>query len=424
MKFLTFILLNICLISNLLGQPEKTKNYFANHTFKEFSTQKFGIEVTIDPRIEFLQTLMLLAGNPHTNMEAVAYKIKVLDQYDNFKKHPAIAVFRELLIKKFNSLDAPIFFFVRLNNQFELRKDIDNKAYEADEEIRRLLESVGNLAAEMDYATFFNENASLFEASLSTFAYNLSDFDEKNRMLGYYRNPAKTAYSFRIVLNLLGKGNFGPGLKANQTEELYAIISPGGSLGNLPAFDLNEVHYLVWHEFSHSFVNPLIDKHFDSFQQSEKLHSLIEASMSAQGYADWRVTLKEHLVRAVTCRLAEQKYGKDFAEWNYTMPEIGKMYIYITPMLDILKEYENNVSQTFEEAVILIAQKLNTIEPSETKKLLSEVAEIRKPDVSDIPKIGEAQQDVLFIVPKQVLKETKQTVVRPGGPRQISEDGW
>jgi hypothetical protein len=390
---------------NIFGQS-KNATYFTENSFKEFSLEKHNIVVKIDPRVEFLQILMLLAGNPHTNSENITYKIAILDKFKDLKNHSLLLQFRDLLRKKFNSLDAPIFFFVRLTEQFELRTDVDNSAYRDDTEIKALLEAVRILASEIDFISFFNQNEVLYQHTLSTFGYNLIDFDEKSRMLDYYRQGDISTYDFQIVLNLLGKGNFGPGLQTTKNQELYAIISPSASIGNLPAFDLNEVHYLVWHEFSHSFVNPLIDKYYQDFLKSEHLFVPIKNSMETQGYIDWRVTLKEHLVRAVTCRLATHKYGNDFAEWNYEITEIGKKYIYLPLMLDALIDFERNPNQSFEQTVKIIANKLSAFDTAKIADLLMRVEEIRKPDIKNLPKIGEAQKDILLIIPENIALQT------------------
>lgn len=423
MKSFVIFLFCFSLISVAYGQIDSRK-YFTENPFKDFSIKKYGIVVKIDPRIELLQTLMLLAGNPHINNENLAYKMAVLDKFEGLKNHSSINTFRDILRKKFNSLDAPIFFFMRLTEYFELRTDIDNSTYQEDKEIQALLELIKNLAIEMDFVSFFNQNKLLYQTTLSTFEYNLIDFDEKSRMLNYYKLTDNTAYDFQIVLNLLGKGNFGPGLQTTNSQELYAIISPNASIGNLPAFDLNEVHYLVWHEFSHSFVNPLIDKYYDEFHKSGHLFLPIKGSMEAQAYTDWKVTLKEHLVRAVTCRLAAQKYGNDFAEWNYTIPEIGKKYIYLPIMLDELKAFENNTNQSFEQTVKLIANKLNNFDTTAISQILAKVEEIRKPNVEDFPKIGEVKKDILLIIPENVALQSKKAMTWPGVEMKKYKEGW
>lgn len=408
---------------NLMCQSV-AKQYFERHTFCQIVSEKFDIELSVDPRIEFLQTLMLLAGNPHTNNENAAYKMAILDEYGHFKSHPAMVTFRDLVRKKFNSMDAPIFFFVRLNQGFELRNDVDNTAYKNDTDIDLLLESVRSLAAEMDYIAFFNKQLPLYTATLSTFEYNLLDFDEKTRMLRYYKQDNASDYKFKIVLNLLGKGNFGPGLQVGPVKELYAIISPGTSAGNLSVFDLNEVHYLVWHEFSHSFVNPLVDLHYDEFQKSEHLFHTIAQSMQAQAYQDWRVTLKEHLVRAVTCRLAEIKYGEEYADLNYTSTEIGKKYIYLPLVIEELVKYEKKEEQSFGETVLNIAKRLQKWEALTTDEVLAQVERIRRPDVDDLPVIGEVNKNVLIIVPAEILAQAKPGMTWPGQAMKKWKDDW
>lgn len=400
MKVAAFFFLNICLVCSVSGQNQDPEAYFLTHAFADFKAKNLDVEIRIDPRIEFLQTLMLLAGNPHVSSESVDYKLKILDRYADFRTHPAILAFREQALKIWNSVDAPVFFIIRLTPAFELRKDMDNSALESDPAIRALINTIRLAATEMDYVAFFNGNKDFYAATISNFRYQVRDFDEKKRMLDYYRMYEASDYAFCITLNLLGKGNFGPGITAGKIQELYAIISPDHTVGSLPSFDLNEIHYLVWHELSHSFVNPLIDQYYDQFRKTEHLYNPIQASMSAQGYADWRVTLKEHLVRAVTCRLAEIKFGRDFAEWNYTVTETGKKFIYTGIIIETLKEYEKRKEWPFEEVVGRITQKFTEITPAAVDRLLAEVEQIRKPDVENLPAIGEAHKNLLIILPE------------------------
>lgn len=423
MFFLLVAVLLSC--SAAYGQTTDPRAYFLAHSYTPVRSEVRGISVCVDPRMELLQILMILAGNPHINAHTVDYKIQILDRYAHFRQHPAVQTFGSMVRKKFNSLDGPTFFFLRLTPSFTLRTDMDNDHYRRDPDILMLLEAVGSVAADMDFVSFFNENEALYRATLSTFLYNLRDFDERESLLNYYKIQDKKLYEFNIILNLLGKGHFGPGQETNRGQELYAVISPDAVAGSLPVFDSREVQYLVWHEFSHHFCNRWIDAHYDQFQTTEYLYAPIRSSMAAQGYADWRVTLKEHLVRSVTCRLAEAEFGEAFAEWNFSLPEIGKKYIYLPIMINVLKQYELHLDMDFGEAVLQMAIELSRLQPQDTADLLAPVQRIRSPEIEHLPLIGEVTKKPLIILPKgQVPAAWLPVVPWPGVPMTPAGNGW
>ena len=410
--FLTCLSLKICLAQN---------DYFADHPFKDFSVEHNGLKFKVDPRIEFLQTLFLLAGNPYINSQSLDYKLAILERYSEYKEHPLMEEFFGLALKIFDSIDGPIFFTVQLTNDFRLRNDIDNAPWDGNENIDHLLQVMQALATEMDYAHFFNSRSEMYLNTLQLTKMNLTDFDEKRRLIDYYREEG-SKYEFIVILNFLGYGNFGPRIQVKNKKELYAVISPSFTAGTIPYFDLYEIHYLVWHEFSHSFVNPEIDKHAAEFAEIKHLYEPIRAAMRGQAYHTWDVTLKEHLVRAVTCRLAADKYGEDYAHWNYVQTEKGVKYIYLPKMLNILKKYEDDESMAFAAVVPQIVNALKKIAEQEISIMLEEVETIREPNVDEIPAIGQARSNVLIVVPNEV--QFPYTVKWPGEKMKKTAGNW
>ncbi len=56
---------------------------------------------------------------------------------------------------------------------------------------------------------------------------------------------------------------------------------------------------LAMHEFSHSYVNPIVDGHAAEFRPSgEKLFAQVRDTMTAMGYGRWYITTAESIIRA------------------------------------------------------------------------------------------------------------------------------
>ncbi|MDH4272699.1 MAG: DUF4932 domain-containing protein [Candidatus Aminicenantes bacterium] len=102
--------------------------------------------------------------------------------------------------------------------------------------------------------------------------------------------------------------------------------------------------YFAFHEFGHSFVEPVAARYRESIAWLSPLFSPLEESMRRLGYGSWDLTFNEHLIRAGGLLLTRKAFGeavmlrmKD-AEGN---PEF-KM---IDHFVDSLKEYERRRDQ-------------------------------------------------------------------------------
>ena len=71
----------------------------------------------------------------------------------------------------------------------------------------------------------------------------------------------------------------------------------------------------IVHEFSHSYLNPLVDRNLEALRPAgETLFALLEEDMRRWGYDHWYVMLYEYLVRASTIRYLTIAEGVEAAE--------------------------------------------------------------------------------------------------------------
>jgi hypothetical protein len=386
-----FLILLLFLFTSHSYGRYRSDNYFHNNKFEQFKHEINGVEISIDPRIEFFQILNLVGGNPAINTTEMDYKLDIIRYFDKYKNHSAFNYLRNNYSKFFTSIDAPYSLLLSLNNDFTFREDLVDNNWINKPDIENLLDVMRTFLIESDFVKFFNSQAEFYELVLTNTIYTLSDFDEKNRIIHYFGNENADDHHFVLILNFLGFGNFGKGIRTVKGEDHFAIVSPGSGNGVLPVFEKNQMLALIWHEFCHSFSNPLVDKYWKDFDSLFHLYEPISESMKGQAYDNWHSVVYEHLVRAVTCRLGAIKYSEDFAQVNLNRIEIGQKFIYTIPIIESLKEYERSRDRypALDGYIPTILNTLKNVSKDSIDSWLKRTEQIREPDIEDIPSNGE-----------------------------------
>ncbi|MBN2410593.1 DUF4932 domain-containing protein [candidate division KSB1 bacterium] len=389
--FKIFLTILVLLITDFSYGQNNIDNYFKNNQFKVFKHEIKGVEIKIDPRIEFFQVINLVGGNPAINTTEMNYKLDIIRYFEKYKNNEALGYLKNNFGKFFTSIDGPYSFLLCLNNDFTFREDVVNNKWRDLPEIDTYLKMMRVFLAETDFVRFFNDQENFYNLVLTNTDFTLNDFDEKNRILDYFGIENADEHKFCLILNFLGFGNFGKGFFTPNGEEHYAIVSASSGNGSIPVFEKNKILALMWHEFGHSFSNPLVDKYWDDFNNLSNLLEPIKQSMAGQFYRDWHSVVYEHMVRAVTCRLGAIKYSEDFAQVNLNRIELGQKFIYTVPIISALHKYEQSRSRypNLDSFMPEIITALNSVNQDSINKWLSMALQIREPDISDIPSNGE-----------------------------------
>jgi hypothetical protein len=183
--------------------------------------------------------------------------------------------------------------------------------------------------------------------------------------------------------------------------DIYCIIEPESNMGDIPVFSASRMfNNLICHEFSHSFINPLVEKHMESVNKSSALFDTIKQSMNSQAYMDWETTVKEHIVRAVASRLAAKKYGEESSYLIEYRNEVGRRFIYVIPLIDKLKEYEQNRERykSFDDFFSEMLSVFTEIKPEDISNYQNIAESFRKPDISNMPEFGTVDAESLLII--------------------------
>lgn len=160
--------------------------------------------------------------------------------------------------------------------------------------------------------------------------------------LADYYGKARKAYRL-ILAPLFHPGGFGP--RVRQPDGRYAafaIVGTRGVVDGKPDFGTAEdMRRLLWHEFSHSHVNHLTERHLDLFMAPVSrlqagVRKEVEAVMPWSIHvADW---VSEHVVRGVTSRLAYLKVGR--AEGDRALALEVEQFPYVAEVCERLTAYE------------------------------------------------------------------------------------
>ena len=404
----TFLFLSIYLLFQsitLFGDTYKKKT--------SFETNINGAVFCVDKRIELFYIVAMLADYPRINGYNAAYKQDIKEYFNPYLSHEIFTFIKE--IGRDWHLDTPTQLMLYFTENFKLRTDaklpedlITNCG--GIKKIERYQELIRDFAIKSEYQAFLDAHTNFYNTILSTVNFNFRNFDEIKRMENYFRQK-KLKYT--IILNLLGSGNFGPNIQTVKGTEIYAILQPEVQFGDIPSYsDNRKFDNLIWHEFGHSFINPIVEKYINEINKYSELYDPISSSMTSQAYGNWLTTVREHLTRATTCRLAAMRFGEDVAFLNYERSEIGHRFIYVSLLLEKLKEYERAEKRykSFEEFFPQLISVFKTVTPDMIAKFQTNVEEFRKPAVGRIPATGDlfANKNVIMIIPTR----EKDTIVQ------------
>lgn len=302
-------------------------------------------EPKVNDRVELLSIVFRLAESREYSTEWFElYTEKIKKHFEPYKNHELIEFTKELIKTNDIGFGTPMAMAVyldeNLNPRINFSDDIPNKHW-GKENADKFVELLKVFYTDANCEEFFDENRDLYGEAESRFLpiYKQIDIDWYSSFYGHTPNQ-----KFRIVAGLGNGGqNYGPSVQlANNKREVYAIMGAWltDSLGIVVFPERVYLNTLI-HEFSHSFVNHLIDKNIGALEESgKKLFEPVQEKMRNQNYGHWTIMMYESLVRVSVI-----KYLKDH---NYShldvQQEINEQlslgYLWVEDLLSEIEEYD------------------------------------------------------------------------------------
>jgi hypothetical protein len=124
---------------------------------------------------------------------------------------------------------------------------------------------------------------------------------------------------------------------------MYAVMSVYGVDQSGMASYGPGVANTVIHEFAHSFVNPVVDRHRATIQEAaDAIHPLVALEMARQGYPVPRTMLSESLVRAAVARYVREHQGPDSAVAEVARQQMSHRFVWMDELYALLGVYEHS----------------------------------------------------------------------------------
>ena len=306
--------------------------------------------VAVDPRIELMTVVFRLAGSPeYRQCRFPAYARAIDDWFSPFREHEAVQIARELRQRYGIGYDAPMNLAIHLDAPPGLtpRVTLGEATLTLEDRWRRygtapFLAALRTFAVDTRFMAFMASQSELHDATIA----RLSSFLESEVDFGWFSAffGDRPSAEFYVVPGLCNGGaNYGPRFRtAYGLEELYGIVGVSAldSTG-MPRFDRGFITTVI-HEFSHSYVNPLVDRQRERFAASApRVFVTVSEEMRSLAYGAWPVTLAESVVRAAVVRYVEAKFGPEAAKREITAQQ-GLGFIWMDELAQLLAGYERD----------------------------------------------------------------------------------
>lgn len=294
--------------------------------------------IGVDKRIELLSAVQSFTSWREHGIwpEDYLYKQDVLNYFQPYSNHEAVTICEELISHDFTH-DAPVMLMFCLSSPPELEIIVPFSEY--------LISRAGNATILEDFVRalrdfylvsnfdeFWQSHHDFYSDVEKRASANIDLTGTVQKLENYFRAQQ---HGYHVVLAPFLVGNYGPRVKVNDSFDIYSVLSPMRIDGNVPIFG-----GALFHEFAHSFVNPITDEFRSEFKNPERLYEPIAAEMSAMAYDEWETMINEHIIRAIEIIVYNET--QDIANQEQTG------FIYIRPLINCLSKY-NSSYESFQE---------------------------------------------------------------------------
>ena len=339
-------------------------------SLQSYAQGKRLIEVPkIDKRVELLSIVFRLAGNEEYNATYFKkYTDKVENHFKQYKDHELIKFAREIREKKEISYEAVMSMAIILDDSLNPIIDFSTTVPErwSKDETIKFVRLLKKFYKDAKCEEFFNDNEALFQEVATRFrpAYEKLDLNWFKSFYGKTEGE-----NFTIIVSIgCGAHNYGPSYTLpNSEKKVFALMGTWKvDESGMPVYEQDEYLPTIIHEFNHSFVNPLLAKHKESFEESGKvIYKAVEYEMSRQeAYGDWQIMLNEALVRASVIKYFID-HGVSESEIQMMLNnESNKGFMWIKGLVAELKKYDNqrDIYPTLESYIPNLSNAYKTFE--------------------------------------------------------------
>jgi hypothetical protein len=311
-----------------------------SQTIKPVEKTVGKLHISIDPRMELLSVIQILSDYKIINRKT-PYSNEIISYFSAFSTHDAVLLTNDLFKKGF-SYDAPVGFMLHQSQVPELKQQVEYSDYlvnraDGKHNLDNYRKAIEQFAKESNFEKFWESHEDFYKNIIELSTNNIDNADLISKIEEYFNEKQN---SYNIIICPSFKGNYGPRIPSKKDNfDIYSCISTTNATEKYPYVSNESIKYIVWHEFGHSFVNPQTEKFSYKVNSLSKLYDPIASDMSRMAYGTWSTCVNEHIIRAINIRL-QLKYVSPQASASLINEELANRFIYISPLVNKLKEYE------------------------------------------------------------------------------------
>lgn len=315
------------------------------------------IRTVVDPRTELLAVVQLFAdcrgpsGSRVLTRLEMPYLRTAQRRFSTWSDHPAIVRYSEMHQQGFWFGHPPhAMLFLNEPPDLAVRQPIDAFVVEragGEEALGDFIALLRRFAGDSDFTEFYRAQQSFYQTMVDRYQEMVSGFNYIDDLEAYY-GQSQASYTI-ILAPFYHPGGFG--LRVERGPGSYDVYNISGPYDvapdGVPTFgDITELRRIVWHEFGHSFVNHLIDCYLDMVMEPcsvllADMRVRVEEAPNVSWDTFVHEWVSEHVVRAVTTRLAYRELGK--VPGNSALEkEHSQGFAYVGELTRELKRYERN----------------------------------------------------------------------------------
>lgn len=379
-----------------------------------------NFQIKIDPRIELLSIFLSYTDWTYFGKfedSSYVYYQRVKDHFDKYKDHPSITWF-EKTSENWN-LDDPATLLLWVSNPPNMSQIHTYPLHPTCQldtiEFQSLIEKLNEYADDTKFVDFWNENQDLyyqFEKDIK----ELVPYDKFVQLMMDFYGEDKAQFTF-IPAPMFKWVSFGPQLKTADGEIPHFISTFTKYENGNPYFTEERLRMLIFHEFGHSFVNPVCEKYRTQIFNHVDFFEYLKKDMSAIAYPDWFPTFHEHIVRTGENLLLEKAGFEEEAKENYK--ENYRKGFYLLPFFkDKMLYYDQNRDQfeSFEQFFPELLKVFEEFEPYKTTRPVQIALKLKEHEKGlFIKRIGEnspfkdqiLQNDIIIAVNQDIVSSKK-----------------
>ncbi len=307
------------------------------------------VVTNVDERVELMSVIYRLVG-------AQEYSYDVYNPVYTKKIDECFARYKDLDAIKYSTHLRKIYGFgyssvVRValglhikNGKVSLRNDLDIREIDArwnKDSLSKYVKLIDKFYRQSKFGAFFQSNVKYYQQVADIFRNSITDSMDFKWFGNFFGRKDKENFNLIIALQN-GPNNYGPRFKNKKNEEeFYSVIgiTKTDSLG-LPNYTsiVGNV-YLIAHEFSHSYWNPLLNKYRQQIEpQSSRCYNLVKDKMKEEHYG--QESFFHEMVANISAIMYFLDHSEEFSK-NYLLCSYKNAmgYIGIDYLFDAVDRY-------------------------------------------------------------------------------------